>query len=134
MVYNMRRHTMPVGHESVDTSRGRSYTRVKQPDGSWAWKQRLVMAKKLGRPLKAYEKVGFKDGNTLNCDPDNLYLREGGKELRRYKQRRRIEAAIEMAKFKRKQLDDLIAGLQEQLAALDRSQEQAPQIGHSQEN
>lgn len=45
-------------------------------DGS-VMEHRLVMARKLGRPLKRSETVHHIDGNKLNNDPSNLQLRQG---------------------------------------------------------
>lgn len=38
---------------------------------------RLVMGKKIGRPLRSDESVHHKDGNRQNNDPSNLQLRQG---------------------------------------------------------
>lgn len=44
-------------------------------DGKWRTKARVLMERKLGRPLTKREKVYYKDGNQLNLALSNLELR-----------------------------------------------------------
>ena len=50
----------------------RTYT----DEGKFVLKHRYVMEQKLKRPLLQTETVVFLDGNKLNCEPDNLTLRQ----------------------------------------------------------
>jgi hypothetical protein len=60
----------PEGHERVDVD-GYVMTRVER--GKYVHKHRLVW-KEAGRDVPAGYVVGFKDGNRLNCQIDNLHL------------------------------------------------------------
>jgi hypothetical protein len=53
---------------------------VRQPDGSWEYRARVVMAEQLGRPLLSREIVHHKDGNKANDDPANLEVCNGHDE------------------------------------------------------
>jgi len=111
-----RDHTSPVGTESIDWRRGRPYIRVKQADGSWEWKHRLVMKQQLGRDLKPGEKVYFVNGNSQDCRPENLEAKMPNRgNLHRYKRKARLQAAIRQMEFKKQEVQDILDGLNEQL-------------------
>jgi hypothetical protein len=61
------------GHETT-IKNGRYY--VRQPDGTFERRYRMVMGEKLGRPLLPTEIVHHKDGDKTNDDPDNLEVHE----------------------------------------------------------
>lgn len=72
----------PVGYECVRTEKGRKYIWIKpegrrmMPKHRWLWEQAH------GAIPKGYN-VQFKDGNTLNCVLDNLYLISRAKQVRK---------------------------------------------------
>lgn len=43
-------------------------------DGEWQRKARLVVEEMIGRSIRQYERIIFKDGNRLNCEPGNLLV------------------------------------------------------------
>jgi len=71
---------------------GYHYTKV--ADFEWALTHHLVMQEKLGRMLRANERVHFVDGDRTNLDPDNLDIKEtkGGKEKKIESLRQKIAA------------------------------------------
>jgi|GEM_PF-2856062 len=120
MVYQRREHTAPVGAERTDQSRGRPYIRIKQADGSWKWKHRLVAEKMLGRELEPGERVKFRNGDSTDCRESNLYVSNPTfQKVYVYKRKKRIEAAIRMMEFKIKEMNIELAGLKEQLKEFD---------------
>lgn len=71
----------PVGYECVRRNHGTQYIYIKvaqgkkmQPKHRWVWEQ-------AHGPIPKGYNVQFKDGNTLNCDIDNLYLISRSKQL-----------------------------------------------------
>lgn len=52
----------------------RGYIRIRMPDGSYEYEHRLVLAEKLGRPLREGETAHHIDGNRGNNSPENLEL------------------------------------------------------------
>lgn len=72
----------PVGYECVRTEKGRKYIWIKpegrrmMPKHRWLWEQAH------GAIQKGYN-VQFKDGDTLNCMLDNLYLISRKKQVRK---------------------------------------------------
>jgi Fe-S cluster assembly iron-binding protein IscA len=52
----------------------------------YAYKHRLVAEAALGRPLRDDEAVWFKNGNRLDCDPDNLEVLTNAE--RRFRERK----------------------------------------------
>ena len=72
----------PVGYECVRTEKGRKYIWIKpegrrmMPKHRWLWEQAH------GAIPKGYN-VQFKDGDTLNCVLDNLYLISRAKQVRK---------------------------------------------------
>ena len=72
----------PVGYESVRTEKGKKYIWIKpegrrmMPKHRWLWEQAH------GAIPKGYN-VQFKDGNTLNCVLDNLYLISRSEQVRK---------------------------------------------------
>lgn len=66
-------NTLADGIETVRHSKGRPYVWVRVSLGVWREKHRIVWQQKNGPIPKGYN-VQFKDGNTLNCDIENLYL------------------------------------------------------------
>lgn len=71
----------PVGYECVRTEKGRKYIWIKpegrrmMPKHRWLWEQAH------GAIPKGYN-VQFKDGDTLNCVLDNLYIISRAKQVR----------------------------------------------------
>lgn len=68
----------PIGSEFV-TPGGSVYIKVSATGDiskDWRLKSRVVMEKKLGRPLARSEVVRFKDGDKRNLHPDNLSVVE----------------------------------------------------------
>ena len=61
-------------------------TVIKDDNGKWITKSylRILMEKKLGRPLEPYEDVHHIDGNTLNNDLPNLELVSHGEHQRHH--------------------------------------------------
>lgn len=63
----------PVGSERI-TADGYIEVKISEPKG-WERLHILVMQSILGRPIDRFnEVIRFIDGNTQNCDPDNLIL------------------------------------------------------------
>ncbi len=55
------------------------YTSIYKPEiKEYVFEHRLIMEKRLGRPLKPSEKVHHIDGNKQNNDPKNLFLTTAG--------------------------------------------------------
>lgn len=66
-------NTLVDGAERVRHSKGRPYVWVRVSLGVWREKHRLVWQKNYGPIPKGFN-VQFKDGDTQNCEPENLYL------------------------------------------------------------
>lgn len=75
---------VPVGTRTLHASRkgGPYYWRVKLPDGSWEYEQRVVAAKALGRRLTRKEHAHHKNENTLDNSDDNLAVLDCGAHTR----------------------------------------------------
>ena len=74
----MSRNPAPTGTETV-IGRGWVYVKLGKKDPranstGWQYEHRLVMAEKLGRPLRPGESVRHVDGDYGNNHPDNLEL------------------------------------------------------------
>lgn len=72
----------PVGYECVRTNKGRKYIWIKPEGRRMMPKHRWLWEKAHGAIPKGYN-VQFKDGDTLNCVLDNLYLISRAKQLRK---------------------------------------------------
>jgi hypothetical protein len=55
-------------------SDGRVYACAHDDDGRIIYMQELIMESHLGRKLSPNEKVGFKNGDSLDCRGSNLFL------------------------------------------------------------
>lgn len=72
----------PVGYECVRNEKGRHYVWIKpegrrmMPKHRWLWEQAYG-------PIPKGHNVQFKDGNTLNCVLENLYLISRAKQVRK---------------------------------------------------
>lgn len=73
---------------------------------TYAYLHRLNAEKKLGRKLTEHEVVTFKDGNTLNCELDNLVILENLKELRYYQ--RKVKRSPDRELKRPKQLNEMV--------------------------
>lgn len=62
-------HSVPVGTESER----KGYILVKQADGKWQYKQRVVWESTFGSIPEGHI-VRFRNGNSLDCRPENLLL------------------------------------------------------------
>jgi len=81
------------------------YHYTKAENGEWRLTHHIVAEEKIGRRIRAHERVWFEDGDRQNLAPDNLLVTEGqGKEKK-----------IAMIK-------DKIAQLELQLADLENDQ------------
>lgn len=65
-------NTKEEGFISIRNSKGSDYAMIKI-NGSFQYIHRLIWERTHG-PIKKGQNIQFKDGNTLNCDIDNLYL------------------------------------------------------------
>lgn len=73
----------PVGYEHTHTSNGRKYVYIKiAADRKMVLKHRWLWEQANG-PIPKGCNVQFKDGNTLNCVLENLYLISRAKQLRK---------------------------------------------------
>lgn len=63
-------------------------------DGGWALEHRVVMERKLGRPLKSFENVHHKNGNKLHNAGSNLEL-----WVRRQPSGQRVSDLLRFAKW-----------------------------------
>jgi len=61
----------PVGSQRIDSKDG--YVIEKTVSGKWQHKQRIVWEENFGA-IPSDKIVGFKDGDVLNCSPENLEL------------------------------------------------------------
>lgn len=73
-------NTLFDGAESIRNSKGRPYIWVRISVGVWREKHRLVWEQANG-PIPAGCNVQFKDGNSLNCTLENLYLIDRHKQM-----------------------------------------------------
>lgn len=81
------------------------YQYTKTEDGPWRLTHHLIAEQKLGRRLKAHERLKFIDGDRTNLDPDNLEVQEVS--AGRHKKIAEIQEKI--ARLER-QLADLLEG------------------------
>ena len=78
-IFNRFRGGVPVAPLGERRKGKQGYVYVKTEQG-WELEHRMVMAKTLGRPLKAGEIVHHKDEDRANNDPGNLVLCQGLRE------------------------------------------------------
>lgn len=69
------------GHISIRKMEGRNYAWIRVELGKYRLLHRMVYEQAFGKIPKG-SNVQFKDGNTLNCNPDNLYLLSRSKQAR----------------------------------------------------
>lgn len=68
--------------ERIDTTTGKPYLYIRVSKGNWQLLQREVYRKKIG-PLSKNDIVTFKNGNTLDCSPENLEKISKAENMRR---------------------------------------------------
>lgn len=71
------------GYECVRKEKGRQYIWVKPHDGRRMMPKHRYLWEQTHGPIPKGYNVQFKDGNTLNCELDNLYLISRAKQVRR---------------------------------------------------
>lgn len=106
------------------------YAVIKQEDGTWAYKHHLIAKEKLGRDLKANERVCFKDNDRTNLDPDNIEIK-WKLPAKQYQRQSHLRRQIITLRSKLRQLEEQLESAdgyvaQEQEGRGGRSYEQTP--------
>lgn len=71
------------GYECLRSEKGRQYWWIKPDDGRKMMPKHRYVWEKANGPIPEGHCVQFKDGDTLNCRLENLYLISRGKQLRK---------------------------------------------------
>lgn len=71
------------GYECVRTEKGRQYIWIKPQDGRRMMPKHRYLWEQAYGPIPKGHNVQFKDGDTLNCVLDNLYLISRAKQVRK---------------------------------------------------
>ena len=66
-------NTLFDGAVTIRNDDGRMYLFIRKAEGKWELLSRVVWRELYGDIPPGYN-VQFKDGNSLNCEPDNLYI------------------------------------------------------------